>query len=135
VMVAYPELAAAAGTVVPGDGTAHLGLALNLFDPPPCTAGYQGTKHRAGDDTTPATLNTGAYCAEPPSTGVDVRGAENAPYGGTPGAPATSGGSGSTAGSGGQSGSGAGSTSGGGGSVLTGPTLAPVSLAQLLGLG
>jgi phospholipid/cholesterol/gamma-HCH transport system substrate-binding protein len=138
VMVAYPELGAAATTVVPGDGTAHLGLALNLFDPPPCTAGYQGTQHRAADDTSPATLNTSAYCAEPPSTGVDVRGAENAPYGGqptvAPGAGTTGGGSTST-GTGGQSGTGAGSTSGGGTSVLTGTSLVPVTLAQLLGLG
>lgn len=133
VMVAYPELAAAAGTVVPGDGTAHLGLALNLFDPPPCTAGYQGTPHRGGDDTSPAKLNTNAYCAEPPSTGVDVRGAENAPYGGKP-TVASGGGSGGGSGTDAGSPTGSGSTSGGG-SVLTGPELQPVSLAQLLGLG
>ncbi|HEX5407410.1 MAG TPA: MCE family protein [Pseudonocardiaceae bacterium] len=132
-MVAYPELAGAAGTVVPGDGTAHLGLALNLFNPPPCTQGYQNTQHRAGNVTSKATLNTSAYCALSPSTGVDVRGAENAPYGGKPGAPATSG----TSGSGGSGGGGrpsTGSTSGGGQSVVTGSPLSAVTLAQLMGI-
>jgi phospholipid/cholesterol/gamma-HCH transport system substrate-binding protein len=130
-MVAYPQLAGAASTVVPGDGTAHLGLALNLFDPPPCTQGYQGTPHRAGNVTSKATVNSGAYCALPPATGVDVRGAQNAPYGGSPGAPATSGSGGG--GGTGQS-SGTGSTSGGGAPVITGTPLAPVTLAGLLGI-
>jgi phospholipid/cholesterol/gamma-HCH transport system substrate-binding protein len=126
-LVAYPELAGAAGTVVPGDGTAHLGLALNLFNPPPCVQGYQGTPHRPANDTSPAKLNTGAFCALPPATGVDVRGAQNAPFGGNPPAPATGGSGGSSqppaaGGSGGQS-------------VLTGTALSPVTLAQLLGLG
>ena len=126
VMVAYPELAAAARTVVPGDGTAHLGLALNLFNPPPCTQGYQGTPHRAGNVTSQAKLNTNAYCATPPSTGVDVRGAENAPFNGVPQPASGSGGSG-----GGQS-SGAGSS--GGSSLISGTPLAPVTLAQLMGV-
>jgi phospholipid/cholesterol/gamma-HCH transport system substrate-binding protein len=129
-MVAYPELAGAAGTVVPGDGTAHLGLALNLFNPPPCTQGYQGTAHRAGNVTSKATPNTSAYCASSPSTGVDVRGAENAPYGGKPQAPATSGSTGSSGG--GQPSTG--STSDGSGSVLTGTPLSALTLAQLLGI-
>jgi phospholipid/cholesterol/gamma-HCH transport system substrate-binding protein len=128
-MVAYPQLAGAAGTVVPGDGTAHLGLALNLFNPPPCTQGYQGTPHRAGNVTSKASVNAGAYCALPPATGVDVRGAQNAPYGGSPGTPATSG-----TGQSGTGQSGAGSTSGGSGSVGTGTPLAPVTLAGLLGI-
>jgi phospholipid/cholesterol/gamma-HCH transport system substrate-binding protein len=128
VMVAYPELAGAAGTVVPGDGTAHLGLALNLFNPPPCTQGYQGTQHRAGNVTSNAKLNSNAYCATPPSTGVDVRGAENAPFNGVPQAAA----SGSSGTDGGQS-SGAGSSSGGS-SLVSGAPLAPTTLAQLLGV-
>jgi phospholipid/cholesterol/gamma-HCH transport system substrate-binding protein len=128
-LVAYPELAGAAGTVIAGDGTARLGLALNLFDPPPCVQGYQGTPHRGANDTSPAKINTGAYCALPPSTGVDVRGAQNAPYGGSPPAPASSGSAGGSAGGP----AGGGST--GGQSVLTGTTLAPITLAQLMGLG
>jgi len=130
-LVAYPELAGAAQTVGPGDGTAHLGLALNLFDPPPCVQGYQGTQHRPANDTSPAKLNTSAYCALPPATGVDVRGAQNAPFGGSPGKPATGG---STGGGTTQPPAGGGST-GGGQSVLSGTTLSPVTLAQLLGLG
>jgi phospholipid/cholesterol/gamma-HCH transport system substrate-binding protein len=130
VMVAYPQLAGAASTVLPGDGTAHLGLALNLFNPPPCTAGYQGTPHRAGNVTSKATVNTGAYCTAPPSSGVDVRGAENAPFGGNPGAPATPGKS-QPAGGGQQPG---GAPSSGGGTVLSGTPLATPTLGQLLGL-
>jgi len=130
-LVAYPELAGAAGSVAPGDGTAHLGLALNLFDPPPCVQGYQGTQHRAANDTSPAKLNLNAFCALPPSTGVDVRGAQNAPFGGAPPAPANSGGSGGTT----QTPTGGGGQAGGGQNVLTGTALSPVTLAQLLGLG
>jgi phospholipid/cholesterol/gamma-HCH transport system substrate-binding protein len=129
VMVAYPELAGAAGTVLPGDGTAHLGLALNLFNPPPCTAGYQGTQHRAGNATGQAKPNTNAYCASPPSSGVDVRGAENAPFGGNPGTAATPGQSQTTGG--GQDTSGSASS---GGTVLSGTPLATPTLGQLLGL-
>ncbi|HEX4705900.1 MAG TPA: MCE family protein [Pseudonocardiaceae bacterium] len=129
--VAYPELAGAAGTVVAPDGSARLGLAINLFDPPPCVQGYQGTQHRPANDTSPAKLNTGAYCALPPASGVDVRGAQNAPFGGSPPAPATGGGSGG--GTTTPPTTGGGST--GGQPVLTGTTLAPVTLAQLLGLG
>lgn len=127
--VAYPELAAATGTVVPGDGTAHLGLVLNLFDPPPCTAGYQGTDKRAGNATSQATPNTSAYCASSSSTGIDVRGAENAPYGGTPSV-ATSGESGSS----GDSSSSSGQASTNTGSVMSGG-LGATSLAGLLGVG
>jgi len=124
-LVAYPELAGAAQTVAAPDGTVKLGLALNLFNPPPCVQGYQGTPHRAANDTSPAKLNTSAYCALPPATGVDVRGAQNAPFGGSPPAPASGGSSGGSAGSGGSTGQ----------SVLTGTSLSPVTLAQLLGLG
>lgn len=136
-MVAYPELAGAARTVVPGDGTAHLGLALNLFNPPPCTQGYQGTQHRPGNATSHAKVNTGAYCATPPSTGVDVRGAENAPFGGKPSAPATSGSSGSGGSSGGSGSGGSDQQAGGssgGGAVLSGTPVSPLTLAQLLGI-
>jgi phospholipid/cholesterol/gamma-HCH transport system substrate-binding protein len=132
-MVAYPELAGASGTVVPGDGTAHLGLALNLFNPPPCTQGYQGTEHRPGNATGHVKPNTGAYCATAPSTGVDVRGAENAPFGGKPSAPATSGSTGSSGGSG-SAGSDRQDAGSSGGPALSGTPVAPVTLAQLLGI-
>ncbi|GAA4411769.1 MlaD family protein [Actinokineospora soli] len=82
-LVAYPVVAVGPKTVVP-DGRAHLGLALNLFDPPPCTRGYEGTKHRAGNELTPVPENAGAYCAEPVGSPISVRGSQNAPYGGKP---------------------------------------------------
>ncbi|WP_018682845.1 MCE family protein [Actinokineospora enzanensis] len=83
-LVAYPVVAVGPKTVVPGDGTAHLGLALNLFDPPSCTRGYEGTRHRDGDDLTPVAENSQAYCAEPVGSPINVRGSQNAPFGGRP---------------------------------------------------
>lgn len=47
ILVAYPAIAAAGPTVMPGDGTAHLGLVLEVFDPYPCTKGYEGTVRRS----------------------------------------------------------------------------------------
>ncbi|MBM7770367.1 phospholipid/cholesterol/gamma-HCH transport system substrate-binding protein [Actinokineospora baliensis] len=83
-LVAYPVVAVGPKTVVPGDGTAHLGLALNLFDPPACTRGYEGTTRRAGNDTAPVQENAQAYCAEPVGSPINVRGSQNAPFGGKP---------------------------------------------------
>ncbi|PZS32804.1 MAG: ABC transporter substrate-binding protein [Pseudonocardiales bacterium] len=73
-------------SVVPDDGFVHLGLALNLFDPYACVRGYQGTIRRSGTDTTPITANRDAFCAEPPGSPTDVRGAQNVPRAGTPAA-------------------------------------------------
>lgn len=88
VLVSYPVLAVGARSVVPGDGTAHLGLALNLFDPPVCTKGYlPPEQYRPGDDATPRDPNLNSYCAEPVGSPIDVRGAQNAPYHGVPVAP------------------------------------------------
>jgi phospholipid/cholesterol/gamma-HCH transport system substrate-binding protein len=80
-------------SVVPDDGFAHLGLALNFFDPYACVRGYQGTFRRSGTDTTPIPANRDAYCAERPGSPTDVRGAQNVPRAGTP-AQVTPGGSG-----------------------------------------
>ncbi|GAB3580555.1 MlaD family protein [Amycolatopsis endophytica] len=88
VLVSYPVLAVGARSVAPGDGTAHLGLALNLFDPPVCTKGYMNPDdYRTGAETTPREPNLGSYCAEPAGSPIDVRGAQNAPYNGVPVAP------------------------------------------------
>lgn len=73
-------------SVVPDDGFVHLGLALNLFDPYACVRGYQGTIRRSGTDTTPIPANRDAFCAEPPGSPTDVRGAQNVPRAGTPAA-------------------------------------------------
>jgi phospholipid/cholesterol/gamma-HCH transport system substrate-binding protein len=65
----------------------HLGLALNLFNPPPCTKGYEQTERRNGTDTNPEAdtpTPPQTYCAEPPGSPVNVRGSANAPYGGKP---------------------------------------------------
>jgi phospholipid/cholesterol/gamma-HCH transport system substrate-binding protein len=85
-LVAYPVMSAAGqGLLADDPGQAHLGLALNLFNPPPCTKGYEQTERRNGNEVdgsqpTPA----GTYCAEPPGSPVNVRGSANAPYGGKP---------------------------------------------------
>lgn len=84
ILTAYPGIAANAATVVPGDGTAHLGLVLNVFDPYPCTKGYEGTTRRSGADVADTPANANAYCAEPPGSPIDVRGAQNAPNAATP---------------------------------------------------
>ncbi len=84
IAVTYPIAVGGGFTVAPGDGSAHFGLALNVFDPMPCTVGYEGTRIRPGSDTSPAPLNTQAYCALAPGSATSVRGSQNAPYGGTP---------------------------------------------------
>jgi len=95
-LVTYPLLSVGAATVAPGDGTAHLGLALNLFDPPSCVKGYPRAEqevnggpdgYRPGNDTTPRPISEDAYCAEPPGSPVNVRGSQNAPYNGVPVSP------------------------------------------------
>jgi phospholipid/cholesterol/gamma-HCH transport system substrate-binding protein len=85
-LVAYPLLTAAAqGLLASGDGTAHLGLALNLFNPPPCTKGYEQVKKRDGTDTGPAQPTPAqTYCAEPTGSPINVRGSQNAPFNGVP---------------------------------------------------
>jgi phospholipid/cholesterol/gamma-HCH transport system substrate-binding protein len=81
ILVTYPGVAAN-GYTTAWDGNAHFGLVLNLNDPPPCTKGYEGTKHRSGDDVSEIPANEDAYCAEPHGSPTDVRGAQNVPAGG-----------------------------------------------------
>ncbi|MEO5874669.1 MAG: MlaD family protein [Streptosporangiaceae bacterium] len=73
--------AVAAGSSVVGSGKLNLGLVTTFFNPLPCTRGYGGTTYRNGLDLSrgPA-LNTAARCTMAPSTGVNVRGAANAPH-------------------------------------------------------
>jgi phospholipid/cholesterol/gamma-HCH transport system substrate-binding protein len=77
-LVTYPDVVAGGYTVVPGDGTAHFGLAL-AHDPPVCTQGYGGTARRQPQDTGPARVNTSARCTAPRGSATSVRGAQNAP--------------------------------------------------------
>ncbi|MFC5184445.1 MCE family protein [Actinomadura harenae] len=78
-MILYPVTLAGVFTVMPGDGTQHLGLALNIDSPPPCTQGYEKTPHRWPQDTRDRMpdLNTGCKAAHNAPT--DVRGARNFP--------------------------------------------------------
>ncbi|MEV4198918.1 MCE family protein [Micromonospora globbae] len=70
-LVVYPIAVAGGFTVTPGDGTAHLGLVLNVNDPPSCV--YSDGEKRCTDRDRAA--------------GGSVRGAGNAPR---PGGPKTS---------------------------------------------
>jgi phospholipid/cholesterol/gamma-HCH transport system substrate-binding protein len=79
ILVVYPGVSSVAPRVVPGDGTAHLGLVLNVFDPPPCTKGYEATPRRAGNEVADTPVNAQAHCAEPYNSPIDVRGAQNVP--------------------------------------------------------
>jgi phospholipid/cholesterol/gamma-HCH transport system substrate-binding protein len=76
-----PADIAIGSTVINGHG-ARFGVALTFFDPLPCIAGYGGTTHRNGLDTSPGSLNTAARCTLPASSGVEVRGPAHAPPGG-----------------------------------------------------
>jgi phospholipid/cholesterol/gamma-HCH transport system substrate-binding protein len=81
-MVVYPA-AAMGGYVVPGknaDGhyDAHFGLVVGLT-PPACRPGYGGTDKRVPQALTNTPANTKAGCTASPSTGIDVRGAQNKP--------------------------------------------------------
>lgn len=85
--VAYPLFSAAGQGLLAADpGQVHLGLVLNLFNPPPCTKGYEQTQRRNGTDTGGATqpVPEQTYCAEPTGSAINVRGSANAPYGGVP---------------------------------------------------
>ncbi|TCK20310.1 MCE family protein [Pseudonocardia endophytica] len=91
ILVTYPGLVAIAPKVVPGDGTAHLGLVLNVNNPPVCTRGYDGTTRRDPDDVSEVPVNSAAYCAEPPGSPTSVRGMQNVPKAETPMPPADAG--------------------------------------------
>lgn len=79
-LITYPEVVTGGYTVVPGDGTAHFGLVANTDDPPSCRRGYEGTRQTDPNQTAGLPpLNTGARCAEPQGSTVNVRGAQRAP--------------------------------------------------------
>ncbi len=82
-LVAYPIISAFSPSTSP-DGTGHLGVVFNFFDPASCTKGYEGTKQRPANDLTEAPVNMNAYCAEPPGSPTGVRGSQNAPFAGKP---------------------------------------------------
>ena len=78
-LVTYPDVIAGGYTVVPGDGTAHFGLALSE-EPKVCKQGYEGTTRTDPNQTSSLPpLNTGARCTLPRGSSSAVRGAQNAP--------------------------------------------------------
>lgn len=77
--ILYPVTVAGASTVNPGDGTQHLGLALNIDDPPACTKGYEKTKHRWPQDTSRKKPRLDAGCKAPHDAPTGVRGTRNFP--------------------------------------------------------
>ncbi|MEV4257542.1 MlaD family protein [Spirillospora sp. NPDC049652] len=81
-----PKISAIGPSIVQ-DGKLRLGLVNTFFNPQPCTRGYGGTQYRNGTtDLKPGKFNRSAYCAEPKSSGINVRGAANAPHYGVPAA-------------------------------------------------
>jgi phospholipid/cholesterol/gamma-HCH transport system substrate-binding protein len=81
--VVYP-MVATGGYVVPAkdEGTghydAHFGLVLG-FSPPACRPGYGSTGKRPPQLVANTPANTKAGCTADPSTGINVRGAQNKP--------------------------------------------------------
>ncbi|MFE3517891.1 MCE family protein [Streptomyces sp. NPDC059166] len=82
-LVKVPAVAAAGASIIDEDGRARFGMAVTFFEPLPCTEGYGATTYRPGKDLSAApAVNTGARCASPPGSGINVRGSANAPGGG-----------------------------------------------------
>ncbi|WP_018654822.1 MCE family protein [Actinomadura flavalba] len=76
--ILYPVTVAGAFTVTPGDGTQHLGLALNISSPPNCTTGYN-TKKRWPQDTSRKVPRLDNGCKAPKDSEQAVRGHRNIP--------------------------------------------------------
>jgi phospholipid/cholesterol/gamma-HCH transport system substrate-binding protein len=76
--VVMPKAVAATSTAITPDG-GRLSQALTFFDPLPCTAGYQDTKYRPGEDVAPTPFNTDAACLVPRGDPRSVRGSQHAP--------------------------------------------------------
>ncbi|MEU8796078.1 MlaD family protein [Spirillospora sp. NPDC048819] len=77
--ILYPVTVAGAFTVTPGDGTQHLGLALNIDSPPPCTDGYEKVKRRWPQDTSKKKPRLDTGCKAPKDAPTAVRGPRNFP--------------------------------------------------------
>jgi len=80
ILVVYPMAVAGGFTVVPGDGTAHLGLVLNVNDPPACKAGQSGctgvrgtanAPRAGGAGPSPAPVGGGTPATQTPGAAPD----------------------------------------------------------------
>ncbi|MCE6998884.1 MCE family protein [Saccharothrix sp. S26] len=78
VLVTAPDAVSVAASTI-GSGQARFGLALTFFEPPPCTAGYEGTPRKSGLDPTDGPFNTAAGCTLPRGSATGVRGSQNVP--------------------------------------------------------
>ena len=90
ILATYPAVVAGSMTVVPGDGTAHFGLVVNVDNPPPCVydksrplacsntelarggsvRGERNAPRPGGGEPGPAALGPAAGGAAPPAAGV-----------------------------------------------------------------
>ncbi|MCD0450270.1 MCE family protein [Actinocorallia sp. API 0066] len=77
-LISFPFTIAGSQTVLPGDGYQHLGLALNIDEPEPCTDGYEGTKPRWPQQTKNLPARTDVGCTSKDRKQA-VRGHKNAP--------------------------------------------------------
>ncbi|ROO91192.1 phospholipid/cholesterol/gamma-HCH transport system substrate-binding protein [Actinocorallia herbida] len=77
-LIMFPFTVAGAQTVMPGDGYQHFGLALNIDDPAPCTAGYEKTDPRWPQQTKDLPARTDIGCTSKDKS-VSVRGSKNTP--------------------------------------------------------
>ncbi|GAA3804993.1 MCE family protein [Nocardioides panacisoli] len=85
-LVLLPRIIQGTFNIQPGDGYARLGAVFDTTQAV-CTRGYEssGTPPTEGDQLSPdpgnppMRANLNAYCALPPSSGIDVRGAANVP--------------------------------------------------------
>jgi phospholipid/cholesterol/gamma-HCH transport system substrate-binding protein len=85
-LVLLPRIIQGTFNIQPGDGYARLGAVIDTTQAV-CTQGYEssGTPPTEGSQLSeepgnpPMRANLNAYCALPPSSGIDVRGAANAP--------------------------------------------------------
>lgn len=77
-LVAFPIFNGVGPSVAP-HGRARTTIVPDLYDPPECTKGYEGTIQRGADETGPVKPNYDVRCAEPEGSPISVRGSQNAP--------------------------------------------------------
>ena len=78
--ILFPLTMGGAFTVTPGDGTQHIGLALNIDSPAPCTKGFKPKDDwRWPQDTARKEPTPNLGCTEPKNSQKAVRGARNFP--------------------------------------------------------